>query len=62
MLTGTTEKHGKHAMAVSKKNRPATSGNKHVVTGGKSQMAAKGQHGATASKIKANLKGPYLGR
>lgn len=58
----TTQNRSKQTVAVSKKNRSATSGNKHVVTGSKSQMAARGQFGATASKIKANLKGPYLGR
>lgn len=62
MVKGTTEKQGKHTMAVSKSKRPATSGNKHVVTSGKSQMGAKAQFGASARTIKSNLKGPYLGR
>jgi hypothetical protein len=52
---GTTEKHGAAVKAKSQSKRPATDGNKNIVTGKKGQKAGDLKKGM----IKGSLKGPY---
>lgn len=57
-MIGTTTSQGKHQTSLSKNSRPATPGNKRIVTRSKPQSSAASQMGKTGAIIKRTLTGP----